>query len=297
MKKIAAAVLLLPICPFVAYASGIDIPELGVHIAQLPDGAKPPQLIRRHDGYLAIVRIGQATLTIARVDEPLLAESDLGNADIRAAQRAEFYEPPDLKTQEHAVTIAGHEAWTTLTATGRGWGTVYYRCITYTVVDQHLYRFLADATSEDKTRPPDFDAAVRVMSQLTFTPVDRSSAQRAKTATGLLKMPAAEIPGRDAVSLSAVALGLPGVVDLEYSIDGKGRVQDLRETYSESPRLALAAEELLKSATFPVNSRWETDGHRTLRFTTEVQFWPNQCLRNVAPQTLGADVMTICRHR
>jgi len=294
MKKIATAILLLPIWASATYANGIDIPELGAHIAQLPAAGGSIRVIRRNDGYLAIVPIGQATLTIARLDEPLPAGSDIGNAAFRAAQRAEFYESPVPQTQEHPTTIDGHPAWTTLSAASGGGSAVSYSCITYTVVDEHLYRLLSSATSEEKKRPADFDATVRVMSELTFTPVNRSSAQSSQPARGLLKMPKGTVPSRDLYPASLVALGGQGIADIEYRIDGKGHVRDVRQTYRDSRLAGEAAEALLKNTTFPVNSRWETDGHQHLRFTTEVQFWFNRCPQNWPPQTQGAEVLTIC---
>jgi hypothetical protein len=62
--------------PIASYAGGIDIPEIGVHlgvnIVQGPNKAPvTPQLIRRFDGYEAVLPMGIATLTIARVEDPV----------------------------------------------------------------------------------------------------------------------------------------------------------------------------------------------------------------------------------
>jgi TonB family protein len=172
--------------------------------------------------------------------------------------------------------------------------TVNYRCVTYTIVDQHLYRLVAYATGED-TIPPDYEAAVRVISELTFEPVDRSSLRTAGAAAGLLKMPHAQISSSvDFYPPSAKLRGVEGVVDLEYGIDGKGHVRDLRGTYSASQTLQDAAQALLRSTTFQVKPNWEADDYQKLRFTTEVQFWLGRCPRNFPARTVGAEVITIC---
>lgn len=139
--------------------SGFDIPEIGVHIVQVSNASAPPQVIRRLDGYEAILPIGVATLRIAR---------------------------------------------------------------------------------------------------------------------------------------SAKLRGVEGVVDLEYGIDDKGHVRDLRGTYSASQTLQDAAQALLRSTTFQVKPNWEADDYQNLRFTAEVQFWLGRCPRNFPARTVGAEVITIC---
>jgi TonB family protein len=171
---------------------------------------------------------------------------------------------------------------------------VNYRCVTYTIVDQHLYRLVAYATGNDK-RPPDYEAAVGVMSALTFVPLDQSSPPNTGTVTGLLKMPPPQIlKNRDWYPPPAKRRGEEGVVDIEYSIDSKGRVRDIKETSSGSRTLQDAAHAFLTSTTFKVKPSWEGDGNEKLRFTTEVQFWLGRCPRNSPARTLGAEVVTIC---
>lgn len=298
-NSLTALMALAPLWPIASYAGGIDIPQLGVHIGisivQAPDNAPiTPQVIRRFDGYEAILPLGIATLEIARVDDPVPLGGDIRNAAFRAIQQAEFYEQPDLTAHEQATTVAGRDAWSITTVRSGGPLTVNYRCVTYTIVDQHLYRLVAYATGNDK-RPPDYETAVRVMAALTFVPLDQSSLPDTGTVTGLLKMPKPQISkNRDFYPPPAKRRGEEGVVDIEYSIDSKGRVRDIKETSSASRTLQEAAQVFLTSATFKVKPSWEEDGYQKLRFTTEVQFWLGRCPRNSPAHTLGAELVTIC---
>jgi hypothetical protein len=99
-KKIIALTALASMWPIASYASGFDIPEIGVHIVQVSNASAPPQVIRRLDGYEAILPIGVATLRIARVEDPVHSGSDIRDASFRTGQQAEFYERPDPKAHE-----------------------------------------------------------------------------------------------------------------------------------------------------------------------------------------------------
>jgi TonB family protein len=280
-----------------SHASALDIPELGVHIAQLPDASATPRVIRRLDGYQAIMPIGKATLTIARVDAPVPSSSDITAASFRIAQQAEFYEQPNPSAHEHASTVSGHDAWTIVSARSGGWHTVNYRCVTYTIVDQHLYRLVAGATGQDRI-PPDFVAATRVMSELTLGPVERSSTPN-EAAVGLLKMPAPRISNLDRYPETALRRGEQGVVDLEFSIDSKGHTREIHETYSDSNAFGAAAQELVRDTTYQVKPGWEESGYQKLRFPIEVQFsiakGSSSCPREEAPPRIPeAEVWRVC---
>ena len=292
---------LTPLWPIASYAGGIDIPQIGVHIGanivQASDNAPiTPQVLQRLDGYEAVLPLGVATLRIARVKDPVPMGSDIRDAGFLATEQAEFYDQPDPTAHPQATTVAGHDAWSIVTVRSGGLLTINFRCVTYIVADQHLYRLVASATGTDKKPPPDYEAAVRVMSALTFVPVDQSSLANTGTATGLLKMPRPQTSSnRDWYPLPAKrGRGEEGVVDLEYTIDSNGRVRDIQETSSASRPLQDAARAFLSSTTFKVNPSWDANGYSKLRFTTEVQFWLRGCPRNSPARTLGAEVVTIC---
>jgi TonB family protein len=290
------ASLALVFSPLASYAEGVGIPELGIQIADLPGGASKPEVIQRLDGYLAILRLGKATLTIARLEDPVSPGSGVRDARYRAAQQADFDEDLGPKPHGESTVVAGHDAWTGFSARRSG-PNVTYTCVTYAIVDQHLYRLLAHATGGD-SRPPDFDAAVRAMSELTFGPIDRSAAT-AGAASGLLKMPAFHPDNSlDWYPAAAKRRGEQGVVDLEFSIDSKGHARDLQETYAVSDTLGKSAQALLQSTAFRVRPNWEENGYQKLRFNIEVQFWMGEpgrpCPEYSPPRIPSAEAIVIC---
>jgi hypothetical protein len=78
--------------PVASHADGVDIPELGVHIADAPSDSGTPQLLRRFDGYPARFPIGKATLTVARLEDAVPPDSDVRDANYRATLQREFNE-------------------------------------------------------------------------------------------------------------------------------------------------------------------------------------------------------------
>jgi TonB family protein len=303
MKRgIPAFVLLISLWSTAGYGEGMDIPELGVHIAEVASGSQTPEVAQRVDGYVATLHIGTAVLVIARVDEPVPSGSDIRDAAFRTAQRAEFYEQPDRTDREQATVISGHDAWTILSARrAGGWArTVHYSCVTYTVVDQHVYRMAVFATGGEE-KPLDYEAAVHTMSELRFVPVNQSSESNSRGATGLLKMPKPK--PRKAVALVYPRLAMrrreQGVVDVEFSIDGRGHAQDLQETNdSASSMLREAARAALKSVDFQVKPSWEANGYQRVRLTAEFQFWLgtdiSHCPAVLPARASGAIVFSIC---
>jgi hypothetical protein len=288
--------------PVPSYHNKIEIPELGIHMTDLPDDVTTPQVIRRVDGYQANLRIRTATLTIARLEDPVPAGTDVRDAAYRAIQQAAFDEDFGPKAHGEATAINGHAAWTTFSARRTGYnGTVaFYTCVTYAIVDQHLYRFAANATGGD-TRPPDFDAAVRATSELTFGAIDRSAAHNDTAPSGLLTMPTFHPASNvDWYPPAAKRGGEQGIVGLEFSIDAKGHAQELRRTYGEASDLTTSAQAMLQSAVFRVGPRWEKSGYQKLRFEMEFQFSIDEpgrgrrCSGYSPPRVPGAEVVAIC---
>jgi hypothetical protein len=294
-----ASILFTSLWPIAGYADGIDIPGLGVHIAEVPDGPHTLEVAHRIDGYLATLRIGKAALIIARVDAPVVSGSDIREASFRTAQRAEFYEKPEPAAREQATVVSGHDAWTIVSARRASGHLVNYRCVTYTVVDQHLYRLEAYATGQD-AMPPEYEAAVHMMLELSFVPVDRSALSDSGGAAGLLEMPPVHHMrnNMDYYPAEAIRRGEEGVVGLEFSIDGSGHARDLLTNYYSSRMLVGAAQAALKSADFRVRPNWEANGYQKLSLTIEFQFgleWPNRpCPNSLPPRIPGAEVVSIC---
>ena len=302
----SASLAFVVLCPLAAFAEPLEIPELWIRIANLPSGEIKPQVIRRVDGYEAILQLGAGTLTIARLDEPVSAGSSVGDAAYRGSQQDDFNEDLGPQVYERASTLAGQDAWTRFSAYRRTSGipqgsaddSVRYMCVTYAIVDQHLYRLVSNANG-GVTKPPDFDAAVHAMSGVTFVAVDRS-ADSARAPVGLLKMPKWQPRlNTDWYPPVAQRRGEQGVVDLEFSIDGSGHVRDVRQTFAASDTLGKAARQLLQSSTYRVNSSWQVQGYQTLRFNLEFQFLlsGNSRCPHALPRVPGEEAVVVCGSR
>src|SRR5580700_5764956 len=224
--------------PIVPRAAEMAIPELGIHLVDMPVGVDKPEVKRRVDGCTATLHIGTATLKIDRFDEAVPSGSDVKNDSFRAAQ-----EPPSAALHPHvrgqATTINGHNAWTSTFAFrsgAPGSKDVLYTSVTYALVDQHLYSFAAREVGAD-TPPSDFLAAVRAISDLTFAAVDRSAMSDSEPPSGLIRMPYFDPSSKDWYPAAAKRRGETGVVDLEFSIDGKGHARDVRQIYAATEEL------------------------------------------------------------
>jgi hypothetical protein len=167
-----AALLLL--WPLAALAGDVDVPELGVRLTGLPDNASHPVVMAHDGGYGATTRLASAELNIFREDEPAPAGSDVAEPSYRAILDAKFADSVKSKTQGAPTAVGGHSAWTVVDAREEGSRTAY-TCVTYVLVDQHLYRLLVNSAPAAE-RPPEFDALVRAMSSIQFEQVRRPNA-------------------------------------------------------------------------------------------------------------------------
>jgi hypothetical protein len=172
LLSLAAALLL----PFAAHADDIDIPELGVRLTKLPSGAGQPQVTQisqQPAGYDALVRLGVAALNIYREDEPVPVDSDVADPRYRAQLDHRYPSGIESKTVGAPTSIGGHSAWTVVDARERGSSDLtQYTCLSYVIVDQHLYRLAVTADGSPR-RPPEFDGLVKALSGVTFELVRR----------------------------------------------------------------------------------------------------------------------------
>jgi hypothetical protein len=259
--------------PLTGHADELAIPELGIHFADLPAGMVGPEVKARIDGYTATLHIGTGTLRIDRMDETVPSGSDIKNADFRATQREGFEEQTLSNAKGQPTALNGHDAWTTTAAMRSPDGTVWYTSSTYVVVDQHLYRLLASGSWERAGAPPDFLAAMQALSTVTFGPVDRSPVPGGGSPSGLVKMPHFfPSSSKDYYPVASRRRGETGIVDLEYSIDGKGRARDVQEIYAATQDLGASARSVLTEHQFHVSPGWENRGYQKLRFTFEVHY-------------------------
>jgi len=167
-----AAVLLSPLA---AYANDVDIPELGVRLGAPPSGVTQPQVTQHPAGYDAVVRYGLATLEIFREDDPAPVGSDVADPRYRALLDHRYRGSVESKTLGAPTALGGHSAWTVVDAREDSSAEhTHYTCLSYVIVDQHLYR-LAVTAEGSPGRPPEFDSLVKALSGVSFEPVQRPS--------------------------------------------------------------------------------------------------------------------------
>jgi len=166
------ALLLLPLA---AHATDVDLPELGVRLSALPSAVTQPQVTPHPDGYDAVMRLGLATLAIYREDDPAPAGSDVADPRYRALLDHRYRGGVESKTLGAPTALGGHSAWTVVDAREDSSANVtHYTCLTYVIVDQHLYR-LAVTADGAPGRPPEFDALVKALSGVSFELVQRAN--------------------------------------------------------------------------------------------------------------------------
>ena len=258
-----AWLLALIFVPILSRAESVDLPALGLTIQDLPVNATRPQVTALGDGVRATVQVGTASLSISRLADPLLA-GDVRDPQFRKAQAVYFREDP--KAYGAASSISGHDAWTSYLQSDLGGGQFTYFVESRVIVDQHLYAISVRA-ADGPERPADFDAAVKMMAHLSFTPADEAAVRSLGTPAGLLYMP----PSRPMPVLAWYTWN-GGTVDLEFSIDGRGRVRDVKDIYASSRDLIGQAEAQFHHAVYNVDPAWESKGYDKLRFVVEFHF-------------------------
>ena len=156
--------------PLAAYAGSVDVPELGIRFAALPAGASEPQVSAAQRGTQLTTALGPAVLRIYRDEQPAPAGSDVASPDYRASLDARFDKSIDSRSEGAPTAVGGYGAWTVVDARpAESAASTAYICVTYVIVDQHLYRLAVSALGTG--RPAEFDALVKALSGITFEPV------------------------------------------------------------------------------------------------------------------------------
>lgn len=287
----------------VTHAAEISIPELGVELVDVPSGVEKPAIQGRIDGWTATLHIGKATLKIDRFEDIVPSGSDIRNDRFRAAQEPPEYAAHPLPRGQR-TGINGLRAWTSTYALRSGvpgGKDALYRSVTYVVADQHVYSAAAYEIGAADTPPADFVAAVRIISDLKFVAVDRSGISNTGPLSGLIRKPFFNPSSQDYYPAAAKRHGETGVVDLEFSIDGKGHARDISQIYADTTDLGASAHRLLTDLHFYLPSGWEANGYQKLRFTLEVQYFlmgsSHPCGNELPPRVSDAQLALICGSR
>lgn len=265
---------LLLFSPLVSNASGVVYPELGVKLSDLPTATAGSEVFQRPAASEVVTPLGSSTiLSVRREDKEVPPGSSLSDPTFRAALQSRFDKTLDATAQGTMTAVGGNPGWTLIDAHKDAHSPfALYTCTTYVIVDQHLYRFMVRAAGA-RTRPAEFDAVVKAISNVTFT--SPSGPGDAVPASGAAPR-AMKLPPSVGDLGSGMIVGLKqheqGVVDLEFSIDGQGHVQGTKLLYAEPRNDGLLGMMYLQNRLFGVPADWDESGLRNLRFTLEFQF-------------------------
>jgi hypothetical protein len=154
-----------------------------------------------------------------------------------------------------------------------------YTWLTYAIVDQHLYKLMVSGLGPSG-KPHEFDSMVKAMSGITFEPIQRAaqpdleSASSSASASDHGNVPRFVSGGHgDFYPTTSKRRNEHGIVDVEFSIDGQGHVQQLKELFAASRDLGAAASAYLLDAVFRVPADWEATGSSNKRFVMEFQYF------------------------
>jgi hypothetical protein len=259
-RRNRSCLALLFLWPLLSQADVAEVPELGVKFTDLPSGLPQFQVNGGPWGYEATTHLGKTYLWVHRDDDPVPSGSDVNDSRYRAT----FLNAEHSKHSK-ATSLGGHPAWTVGEALHLGPITLY-SWLTYVIVDQHLYNFKVSGSGPDGTA--DFDSLLKGVYSVAFEPIQRAEPAAPKGP----KVPRFVFGGDDFYPTTSTRRGEQGMVGIEFSIDGKGRAQQLKELHAPSHDLAAAASAVLKEGVFRVPADWEVSGSHNQRFTMEVEF-------------------------
>jgi len=264
--------MLLVFLPAASRADVAEVPELGVKFSALPSGVSPFQVVERPAGYEATAHLGIFSLSIYRLEEAVPAGSDLRDAGYRATLETKLGIKAGSLKEGAAKRFGDYDAWTIGSSQARIGAITLYSWTTYAIGDQHLYRLSVGGAGPTATA--EFESLLKGVHSVAFGPVQRAPPpplESAASAPG--KMPRFVAAG-DALWYPAVAqrLGEQGPVDIEFSVDGLGRVQNLNVAYEAAHDLRAPAERFFHNGVFRVPPDWEATGSDKQRFAAEFQF-------------------------
>ena len=303
-KSLALCALTFVLASAIANGKQVEIPELGVVLPSAPDKASAPQVEERPNGYAATLQIGMTGLSVYRDDKTVPPNASLANAAFRNSLQSMPEGKPEPGAKTAMTVVDGHEAWTWVAAHRIGPSPfVAYDCVTFVIVDQHLYRFAANSLARG-TRPPEFVSAVETMSSARFEPIRRLDPPPPITIsdakTGKPPRFVAGPVDFDLYPPAAKVRGEQGLADFEFTIDGQGHARDIKQTYSSGRDLGRDIPHYLENGVFRVPVGWAQAGLENQRYKFEVQYSvirPGAPCTEKPPRAVGAAVIAICADR
>ena len=263
----------LLLLPLVCAGNELVIPQLAVKFNDLPPSTAKSEVLQRPTASEAITVIGPVILSVRREDAEVPSGSSLSDPNYRAIVQSRFDKSLEPKAQGAMTAVGGHPGWSLIDAHQEAHSpSALYTYITYVIVDQHLYRLMVRAIGR-RQRPPEFDAAVKAISDITFEPPSQPADSRPRSGAAVTPI---RLPPYAPVGDVGMVVGLKQhgqvVVDLEFSIDGEGRAQGPKLLYAEPRQAGVLALVFLQNRIFGVPADWEESGSQSLRFTLELQF-------------------------
>ena len=146
-RIVTAALAALLLWPVGGRADPMDVPELGLQLTTLPAAATKPQLTTQPSGSTVTTQLGPAVLSIYRDNGTEPAGSDVASPKYRASLDARFAHAIDSRSQGAPTNVGGHSGWTVVEARTPGDRETKYACVTYVIVEQHLYRLAVTASA------------------------------------------------------------------------------------------------------------------------------------------------------
>jgi hypothetical protein len=292
--------VLLVLLPAVSRADVVEVPELGVKFSALPSGVSPFQVVERPAGYEAVAHLGRFSLSIYRLEEPVPAGADLRDARYRATLETTLGIKAGSLKQGETRRVGNDHGWTIPRPMTVQLGAVtLYSWWIYAIGNQHVYRL--SVSGGGPTAADEFRSLLEGVYSIAFEPVQRAerpAPELAASAPGKMPRFVAGFDDDDFYPATARRLGEHGPVDVEFSIDGRGHVQDVRQTYAAVREFSTLAVQALNSGVFRVPTDWEATGSQKLRFTVEFQLslvGPGQtCPGKQTPRVADAYVIMVC---
>jgi hypothetical protein len=282
-----------------ASATNFEIPEVGVRFVDYPADLFRPRASDRPAGSQVTVQVDFATLTITRDDDPLPTEQTVTDPAFRQRLLNQQKKTERQVEKSLLTRIGGQDAWLMEGSYAVG-PTIAVYSDAYVIFDHHLLRISARAIGLPKTSP-DFQRASKLMTTISFEPAIHAAAPPPSIVATVDEVPMPPfVPGPAGMFYPPAAQrkSQQGVVDVSFTIDAEGHVQNLTTDFVEYDALAKNVPSYLQYGTFRIPSDWASSGNTEHRFQVEFQFKLTDsqevCARELPTHAPGAKIMRIC---